>query len=240
MADKSGEVDQHLYEVLSNQGLEAAISFAQTRNLQDLIDKGTEITAEIREYIVKTSVHEVKQLTMALRKTFLPENLVHLFDIKTKKEAERFAEKELVINDKDFIELIFGAERYGFHHSKKHREFVPEHLKNFDPHGLTKADESGKFTAEGKKAFTKIMQIFKDRKQLSVHWFQFEFEWHCFFFDGRDLLGGHWKGGDHIHYLSYLWNIPGDKIWKGFDTRGDTPPNVHIKYVHNMREREAP
>ena len=239
MADQSIEVDQHLYEILTNQGLEPAMRFAESRITQELVQKGTEITPQIQEYIVKTSMHEIKQLTTALRKHSLPADLVKLFEIGSKKEAKRFAENELVIKDEDFVNLIMNAQLFGFHHSRKHKEFVPDELKNFDPKNFGKADpETGQFTKEGKKAFTKITEIFKQRRQLNVHWFQSGFEWHCFFFDFKDLLGGHWAGGDHIHYLSHLWGLSSEEVWNGFDTRDFSPAKAHIKYIHNLRERQ--
>jgi hypothetical protein len=238
MSEDSVEVDKNLYEVLTNYGLDAAIKFAEERNTQDLIKKGTELTQDIKEFIVKASFQEVKTLTITLRKISLPESLTKLFEFTTKKDAVRFAEKELVIDHKEFVELIMNAEHFGFYHARKHKEFIPEHLQSFDPSPIGKRDpESGKLSKEGKKAFSKISSIFKQRRQLNVHWFYFAFEWHCFFFDYSDLMSGHWAAGDHIHYISYLWGIPGDQVWNGFDSRDYSPAKAHIRYTHDYRQR---
>ena len=183
-------------------------------------------------------MHEVRLLTSTLRSFALPQDLAHLFEIESKKEAERFAERELVLKDSDFVNLIMGAENFGFFHRRKHREFVPAHLGKINPNNIGNADsKTGPLTKEGKKEFRKIAEIFRQRRQLSVHWFEFGFEWHCFFFDGGDLLGGHWSAGDHIHYLSHLWGIPGTQVWEGFDARDFSPAKAHIRYAHNMRDR---
>lgn len=235
---ESVEVDKHLYEELTNKGLEAAIQFSQSRLAQELINKGTEINTEMQEYIVKTAMYEVKQLTTTLRKISLPSGLVKLFEIGNKKEAKRFAENELVIKDDDFVNLIMNAEIFGFHHYRKHKEFIPADLKSFEPKDIGKADpETGKLTKEGRKAFTKIREIFKQRRQLNVHMFQSGFEWHCFFFDFSDLLGGHWTAGDHIHYVSHLWGMSGQEVWQGFEARDYSPAKAHIRYTHKLRER---
>jgi len=238
MSEESIKVDKNLYEVLTHEGLESAIQFAQTRLTDEFSKKRLEINLELQEFIVKSAWQEVKSLTQTLRKFSLPPDLVKLFEIDSKKDVKRFAENDLVIKDSDFVKLILNAETFGFHHQRMHKEFIPEDLKTFDPREIAKVDPQTKqFTKEGKKAVTKITQIFKQRKQLSVHWFQFGFEWHCFFFDGGDLLGNHWVGGDHIHYVSHLWGLSSEEVWNGFQERGYSPSKAHIKYIHNMRER---
>lgn len=238
MSEQEGSVDQNLFAVLMAEGIEPAIHFAERRIIQDLANKGVEKKPELAGFIMTSAREEVRRLTMELRKLSLAPGLTKLFEFKTKKEAERFAENELTIQQSEFANLIANAHLYGFNHSTKRKEFVPEELQNFDPMKFGEHDPITKrLTKQGQKSFNIIKEIFDKRRQLHVHFFQSEYEWHCFYFDFQDLLSQHWAGGDHIHYLSHLWGVSSQVIWDGFENRNFSPKKAHIKYVHNLRER---
>jgi hypothetical protein len=192
----------------------------------------------LREHIAKNAKMEVRMLTSNLRKKHLSTPLVRLFEAKSKKAALKIIKNALILDQDELLKLISTPQLFGFNHSRKHKEFVSDDLSNIDYAALGKAgSESNEFPNKSMKAFRQIVQVFKTRRQLSVHLFQFGFEWHCFYFDFSDLLQQHWSGGDHVHYLSHLWGISRDKVWNGFDKRNFSPGHAHISYRHNLRDR---
>jgi len=235
------EVDKDLFDVLKSKGLEAAIKFSENRSLAMLQSRGVTITQELKEYAIRNAVTEVKSLTAKIRNANLSSNLVKLLDAGNKRKAQRIAERDLVLQDQELSDLIGQAHLYGYEYRCKHKEFRPADLAVPSVHDLAKADpETGKFTREGKKAFNRIQAIFAQRRILHVHWFQFGLEWHCFFFDRSDLMGGHWSEGDHIHYLSHLWGLSSDEVWNGFEDRNYSPGKVHIRFTHDLRQSGQP
>lgn len=233
------KVDLHLYHALQAGGIDAAIQFSEARAEGMLKAKGTEISRDIKEYIVKNAVAEVRQLTTDIRKAHLSDSLVKLLEAKSKKAALKVIDKELVLEQDEFAKFIENAELFGYFHERKHKEFVPPDLRNVDHKVFGNADpKTGELTKEAKKAFNQVAQIIKTRRQLSVHLFHFGFEWHCFYFDFSDLLKGHWVGGDHIHYLSHHWGISSAQVWDGFDGKGASPGHAHIRYRHDLRENQ--
>ena len=234
------KVDQNLYKVLRSYGVEAAIQFAEMRAIESFKLQKMSITPELLDHVSKNAVAEVKEITGSFRKGNLSVTLVKLFEAESKKEALKIIKTELVLGQEEFVELIGNAHLYGFIHKRKHKEFIPDDLKTFNPMAMGRFDPVTKEpTKEAKKAFNQIGEIFDKRRQLNVHWFQFGFEWHCFYFDFGDLLKSHWKAGDHIHYLSHHWGISADKIWNGFEKPGFSPGD-HVRYQHDLRERHNP
>jgi len=234
----SADVDKNLFEVLLNEGIESAQLFAEIRAKKRLTQRGTSITPTLNEMIVRSSRQEIQQLVHTIREISLKPELVRLFNAKDKKSAIKIAENDVVMDQDDLVKLITLAQLFGFIHTRKHKEFVPEHLKNLDHSKLfNRLPGSNEFTAEAKKEFTKITQIFKERRQLNVHWFQSELEWHCFYFDFSDVMGRHYRKGDHIHYISHLWGQSSVSIWQGFDSRWTSIKGAHIRYEHDYRDR---
>lgn len=229
------QVDKFLYEALLRGGVGFAIEFAEARALKAIILKGVPITPELRSHIAINAVTEVRKLTADIRAAHLSSTLNKLLEAKSKKEALKIIDKELVLDHNELFTLISNPHLFGFEYRRKHKEFIPKDLRNIDPTKMTTKDgKPGEMTDEGKKVFRQITQIFKTRRQLNVHWFQFGIEWHCFYFDFGDLLRGHWVEGDHVHYISHLWGKSSDEVWNSFD-KNESPSRTHIRFRHDLR-----
>ena len=99
---------------------------------------------------------------------------------------------------------------------------------------------------ERNKVIRKMEQMFRQRKYRVIRFFAIGKEWHCVFFDQRDAYAQfqntHWKGGTHIHYLSYLMTSRGaEEIWALLhDRNAKLPKSIHIKYSGERHPEEEP
>ena len=95
---------------------------------------------------------------------------------------------------------------------------------------------------EAQKAFRKIDQIFKDRRQFAAHLFFMPSHkyWHLIYFDQRDTesKGNHWKiGGTHVHYSRESFCQQSMKVmWQNICSNPPKPPNsLHIRYKNEKK-----
>ena len=134
------KVDINLYKVLRSHGVDAAINFSEKRAMETFREQKISISTELLEHISKNAIAEVKAITNEFRKGNLSVPLVKLFETESKKEAVKIIDTELVLEQEEFVGLIGNAHLYGFIHARKHKGFVPDDLKTFDPLQFGKID----------------------------------------------------------------------------------------------------
>lgn len=175
------------------------------------------------------------------------EKLIGLFNLKKKREVERYCQK-LVITSEDLSSLIlagrvgsFGPFKYACHFTEcrpGHLEPKQSELAALASHGV------GLAKGAALKAIRKMDQIFKERRLVSAHLFYERSQkyWHMFYFDQRDFTGtkNHWKHGPHIHYAQDMFTRePLARIWsRVVSERPEFPPSLHVRYdYHHNRRR---
>jgi hypothetical protein len=176
------------------------------------------------------------------------EKLIGLFNLKKKKEVERYCRK-LVITSEDLADLIlagrvggFGPLRYACHFA----ETRPEHLEPRQAELAALASNGvGSVSGAALKAVRKMNQLFNERSLLSTHLFYEPSQkyWHMFYFDQRDFTDrkNHWKQGPHIHYSQDMFTKePLALVWSSATSdKPEFPPSVHVRYDyhHNRTKR---
>jgi hypothetical protein len=159
-------------------------------------------------------------------------DLQKLLKATRKKDAKRYADN-LTLTNQDLASLTLNAASLGFTHRAFFKEFIPQNIGPITwPAGKIVGGVPQDQEA-GKKFFKQVTATFAARQRIHVHLFENETEHHFFFFDAHDaygVAGNHWIGGNHVHYSSHLWGIPKEGTFQGFETRGERPTNVHIKY----------
>jgi len=139
------------------------------------------------------------------------EEILELFGKKKLKEVKKYA-KNMVLWQNEFVALILMA-RNGLDHYKyavHYWEEQPEHLqlseeekKAFSENGV------GPLKGKAKKALSKTMQMFVQRKWVVGHLFytaNFKI-WHLFYFDLKDVSdqNNHWVGRVLFKLKKYWW-----------------------------------
>lgn len=179
---------------------------------------------------------QLYSICKSVRNQIINRDLAKLLSATDKKTAIRIAERELDLSSEDFTNLIVSANLIGFDHDLIKFEFYPDITSRLNPVDLLNVDkDTNEFTKEGKKQFNIIKETFEKRKMLYSHWFEYENEWHCFYFDQNDLNSGHWTAGDHMHYISHLWNYDKNDLKEKMKNRKLNIDKVHIKYSHNFK-----
>jgi len=171
--------------------------------------------------------------------------LLELLNIRKKSDIEKYC-RDFVVTSEGLSSLIMAGRINAiptYLYDCQFKEFVPNHLPllNDEINALGR-NKVGQLEGKAKKAFSKVKQIFKDRKLFCAHIFyepSFEF-WHLFYFDQRDTdeNNNHWKYGAHIHYSSNLISNDSLKvIWESVCLdRPKLPKSIHIKYdCHDNR-----
>ncbi len=157
--DEEITVNRQIYDDIESYGLKNAIQLLDERQLKSLKARGVEINHQLIEYVAKTSVAEIKNETAKIRQIFLSKGLNDLLNAASKKDSEKIA-KKITITDKELVKFITNANLCGFHHFRKHREFVPDHLQNIDMKNLTKTEPGSKTLSKpAQKTLKKITQV---------------------------------------------------------------------------------
>ena len=177
------------------------------------------------------SLNEVKFMrdvyNSKIAKKGIPEKFLKLFNISKKSKVDQFA-KQMNITEFELFLLIRNCYFEGFNHRSKFPDYVPQHLviTDFDKNEL----EEGNVKPVSKKLDPLLIY----RRRINVHMISKAEKWHCFYFDYNDINNenNHWKQGEHIHYISYLWpNLSEEEVWDSFDTRKTKLPNpLHIHF----------
>ncbi len=162
----------------------------------------------------------------------------HLSDLiraASKKEAKRII-REVVVTQQEFVDLMFNCGDLRLAHRKKHRQFIPDHLKLSDEdRDAFFGNGVGTMSQGAQRVLRKVRSTFAERRCLSVHLFEGVGVWHCFWLtyeDARPDRRNHWRAGPHVHYLSHLFSrqTP-DEVWSSFDARSVPISGEHIRFV---------
>ena len=148
-------------------------------------------------------------------------SILALLNAKTKRDAERIG-KTLTIYKDQFSSLILNAHLYrkdGYCYKQNNMTHVAADLSEKRLQQYVKD-----------RKFSKIIQkTLYERKHNCFHLFEKEDEWHLFYFDFNDVKDKHWKGGPHIHYISYLWRIDKNELLKQLEDRTYKIGGIHIR-----------
>lgn len=143
--------------------------------------------------------------------------------------------------------MIYGCQKIGYGHFRKHKEVIPEHLQFSEEDKTTnwETDHTGQFTEKTRKLAKKVSEIFNQRKYQIAHLFVGPSKWHLIFYDSRDIEGKHWELGSHIHFVNHLFsNLSIDEVTKSFYEMDlqKLGKRIHIKRVEsgNGEVRETP
>jgi hypothetical protein len=160
--------------------------------------------------------------------------LVALLAAKSKADQARLADGLNLTQVQLFDLTMLSEQVLGLQHSIHHAEHTPQHLR---------PGRSGVWIQRSPKAIpdgpstaspVKLVQLFKERKQLLAHLFQRGEDWHAFVCEFREafrLEEAKWVGGTHMHFVSHLW--PRVTLQQVIDyvSRGtQRPPTVHIRF----------
>lgn len=166
----------------------------------------------------------------------ISEKIIVLLNIDKKSELEKYC-KNLIITLEELVGLIINCNGIGYLHEIKTHQFIPSHLKHTDEelNSLCLLKQHI-ITKQFKKFINKISQIFKERRWLIAHLFFNETKWHLFYFDQRDInrSKNHWKEGEHIHFVNYLWpQYSRDELWSSFGQKNTRiKDKLHIKFIY--------
>lgn len=182
------------------------------------------------------------ELEEGLRRDFrdrgVAPHLKELLSASTKKAVVRVA-RQAAVTHQEFVDLIFSADHLGLTHRRKHLQFMPDHLRLRDADGdAFFGNGAGPMSEGATRAFRKVTAAFDQRKIQSVHMFEDDSGWHCFYLTYSDTYVpaelNHWKCGPHLHYLSHLFTtLDAEAVWEAFDDRKVSLPGVHIRFVED-------
>lgn len=205
---------------------------------------GFQITPEI-EHLIMTKAHEeTNGVLERMRATGVPEIFKLLLKCSSKREEKAlFKDKKLAASD--FGPFIYNCKNAGLSHQRVIYDKIPEHLqlseqdrKNFF------FDRENSSEKDKKKVFSKIEQSFKRRKYLVGHLFQKDEKWYLFSFESHDLSPferHHWKGGNHIHFVSHHWGNKLDptKLLNDISKGKYNVASLHISMHHVYQDKFA-
>ena len=172
------------------------------------------------------------------------DGLIQLLNLDSKSAAEKHC-RDLTVHGDDLAGLVLAAQVNGiadYLYASHFDERVPEEL-NPKPAELKAAGRAkvGPMQGEAKKFFSKIDQIFRQRRLFAAHLLYTPSHkyWHLFYFDQRDRAEGdnHWKEGPHIHYANDRFHRdPLNTVWSRVK-QGETTflKPVHIRYEEGRR-----
>lgn len=168
-------------------------------------------------------------------------DIYSLFEADSLKDVKRVA-SEITVSSDDIYQLICLANanivEFPYKHASKFHEEIPKDLALTEKNMAAISNAPvGPFDKGSKKAINKLLQMPLQSKRTMGHLFYNPDHtyWHLFYFDIRDTREGenHWKGGSHIHYVSFLWpNLSCSVAWEKFCKSGkkDMGKDLHIKF----------
>lgn len=174
------------------------------------------------------------------------DGFVDLFNTESKADLEKYC-RGFVVRQVDLVMWILTAQRGGleeYRYASHFADKIPTHLHPTDEERAAIGQNGlGPLRGRASKAFSKIAQLFIERRHFCAHLFYTMNGnyWFLFYFDQRDLAerGNHWKHGPHIHLISHHWpNRPLDDVW-GKVLRGETnfANKIHLRYDHDKDGR---
>jgi len=198
---------------------------------------GVHITPQLSKMIEEYNRQRQDETEREIDAEGIPDQFIKLFEIKRKAAVIKYCNK-LELSDEELFLLCHNSSQIGYKRSSKYPEYIPEHLQlnKSHIHTLIKNDP---------QKFSKLVhQAFSERRRICVHLFENNDQWHCFYFSYQDMGSReqpHWRYGDHIHYVSYLWpNHTKDEIWGSFDVRKtNISDSIHIKMSITDRDAET-
>ena len=108
----------------------------------------------------------------------IPKNVDFLLKQRKKSDTLKYC-KKILITEFDLFILIHNCHRLKYEHKSKFLQYVPNHL-------VIKDEDTGKMKAGNALPFgKKVKSILKERRNINVHFFERETEWHCFFFSHK-------------------------------------------------------
>jgi hypothetical protein len=188
--------------------------------------QGVIATPEIEKKIILYCKEQKEKDDREVASLGIPEIFKELLSFIKKSKAVAFC-KRIIISENDLYLLIRNCSQIGFTCRSKFTEFVPKNRKILD------SDIIELKKGKTQSLLKKLNRIFEERKRYSVHLFERNKEWHCFYNTYQDMEQGekrHWEKGSHIHYLSHLWTEYRKKqVWDSFDKRNIEVQGIHIK-----------
>jgi hypothetical protein len=164
----------------------------------------------------------------------VPDMMLKLFSIERKSDLEKYL-NNLVITKECLVRTILSCPIIGYHHERRHYQYVPLQLKEKTPliPNLLKDGDT-------KKVVGILNSIFEERKLGTAHLFEKAEKWHVFYFDQRDVSDkteNHWECGAHVHFVNYLWaNLTKDDVWNVLAQKGSRPGGIHIRFKEEVEK----
>jgi hypothetical protein len=228
--------EPHYYKLGSPTSLNGAVFLVKDEEGQILAEvemykaylhvKGKEVTPQIEKMIDMYCREQNDKLNKEVDSLGIPAKLKELLAFTKKSKVEAFC-KRITITEHEIYLLVHNCSQIGFTHKSKFPEFVPESRK------LKDSDWAEMKQSRPNNFLNKVDRIFEERKNYMVHLFEKGTEWHCFYYTYKEMEKGekgHWEGGSHLHYLSYLWTEYGKRrVWDSFDKRHVEIKGIHIK-----------
>mgnify|MGYP003341314606 CR=1 FL=1 len=188
-----GNLSQGLY--LFN--LEIQKSIALKNNFQ--------LIPEIMELIKWSAFFAANKAANSIKAEGVPNIFKQILSLDRKRNVENFC-AGLTISHKEFSSFIANCDQLGFSVKSHHDQIVPKDLETtssertaFILSQIDKIDSPG-----SRKFIKKTSAMFFNRKNINVHLFEKNNEWHIFYFTYDDINARaknkqpHWAKGDHI------------------------------------------
>ena len=113
----------------------------------------------------------------------------------------------LQISKAELVTLIHTCGKIGYKHFMQYGQWVPQHLKpsSEEEKAFEKAGV-GQFSGKAAKYFSKIANVFEERKYRVGHLFVGMRRWHLLFLELQDINNdnNHWVEGSHVHFTNDL------------------------------------
>lgn len=198
---------------------------------------GYALTPELLLTAQLEGIRREEEYFAEVRARGISQGLRDLVGAKRKKDAARIADG-LVVDAREFHDLVLNCHRLGLSHHSKHLEFAPEERLLSDEERetlLDSGDDNG--LPAGRKVAAKVRQLIVEREHRSVHLFANSTdEWHCFFMSFKDIsteAGNHWREGAHLHFVNHVFDprmLSKKKVWRALQERVHRIPTVHVRY----------
>lgn len=204
--------------------------------------EGFQITPEIEQVIQEKAYEKEKVILYTMRAEGVPKIFKLLLECSNKREEELlFKDKKLSMDD--FGPFIFNCKDLGLSHQRVVFDKIPEHLQLTD-HDIKNffLDRENSSEKDKKRAFSKIEQSFKQRKYMVGHLFRKDEKWYLFSFESHDLSPferQHWKGGNHVHFVSHQWgkNLDPKKLLTDISNGKSNGASLHISIHHVYQDK---
>ena len=192
---------------------------------------GIEITPAIEYQIISYCRNRQAEYDRQVASEGIPEKMRVLLEFTKKSKAVAYC-KRTKISEHELFLLTHNCSQIGFTHRSKFNEFVPQGLK------VLESDILDMKQGKPRQFLMKVDRIIEERKRNHAHLLQRGREWHCFYFNYRDMDSdkkGHWISGSHLHYVSHLWtNLRKRQVWETFDQRKVDIQGVHIRCEYTI------